>query len=82
MFTPSRPVPPLPGASLLGLKSASLLELGDAVEAGLPGDVLQYRARHGGMKTPPGRGGLGWAYEGFPERVGARNVSSRALTAA
>ena len=48
-FTPSRPVPPLPGASLLGLKSTSLLELGDAVEGGLPTAALERYAEHLGL---------------------------------
>lgn len=49
-FTPTRPVPTLPGVSLLGLDATSLLELGDAVQGGLSTSALEGFAGH--LKLP------------------------------
>jgi putative toxin-antitoxin system antitoxin component (TIGR02293 family) len=48
-FTPTRPVPALPGASLLGLNATNLLELGAAVGEGLSPEAPPRLARHLGL---------------------------------
>ncbi|WP_415788009.1 type II RES/Xre toxin-antitoxin system antitoxin [Deinococcus saxicola] len=48
-FTPTRPVPALPGASLLGLNASTLLELGAAVDQGFSPDALERFARRLGF---------------------------------
>ena len=49
IFTPTRPVPPLPGTTLLGLKASTLLELGDAVESGFKTSALERFSKRVGL---------------------------------
>lgn len=48
-FTPTRPVPPLPGTTLLGLKATTLIELGDAVETGFKTTTLERLSKRLGL---------------------------------
>lgn len=48
-FTPTRTVPALPGASLLGLKATTLVELGNAVDEGFTTTALERFAKHLGL---------------------------------
>ncbi|AZI45311.1 DUF2384 domain-containing protein (plasmid) [Deinococcus psychrotolerans] len=48
-FIPTRTVPAIPGASLLGLKATTLLELGTAVDQGFKSDALERFAKHLGL---------------------------------
>ena len=48
-FTPTRTPPALPGASLLGLKATTLLDLGDAVHDGFDPVTLERLANHLGL---------------------------------
>jgi len=59
MFTPTRPVPPLPGTSLLRLKATTLLELGDAVQTGFQPTVLEAFGKHLGLNLGEALGLLG-----------------------
>lgn len=49
LFLPTRTVPTLPGASLLGLEATTLLELGDAVQGGFSPAALESLGRHLGL---------------------------------
>lgn len=59
IFTPTRPVPPLPGTSLLRLKATTLLELGDAVQTGFQPTVLEAFGKHLGLNLGEALGLLG-----------------------
>jgi len=48
-FTPTRTVPALPGASLLGLKATTLLNLGEAVHNGFELSTLEQLTKHVGL---------------------------------
>ena len=70
-FTPTRPVPPLPGTTLLGLKATTLIELGEAVETGFKTTALERFGKRIGLTLSDTLKLIGLSASSYHEHVRA-----------
>ena len=79
-FTPTRPVPPLPGTALLGLKASTLIELGDAVETGFKATALERFSKRVGLTLSDTLKLIGLSASSYHEHVRAQRPIRNTLS--